>query len=264
MLAEPALINSQTPNLCLHGGLLACLRVCCMCAPLVAACHRMGKGSLSDALLLHLRDRCPRLSSLHLTHADIARFPTASLPARLSTLSITHSYLRLGWFRNAPLGALQHLDLSDSRVFDSDLADICSVTVGLRSLRLDGCYRLTDGGLQTVARRLPQLASLHLADVTRTTDLALHHVGRHLGELRHLGLSGWTSLTDSGVALVTSALPLLHSLHLDRCTLLSDNVLKLLLQGSQLRFLRLSSATFTPTAIDEFRARTTCSLEIMS
>jgi Leucine-rich repeat (LRR) protein len=85
------------------------------------------------------------------------------------------------------------------RIDNHDLGDIAQFSK-LTTLKLDGCYRVSEQGIQKLAEGLAELESLNLHGCV-VSDLSLHRITRHLGKLRELDVSAMTGtptiLTDS-------------------------------------------------------------------
>lgn len=143
-----------------------------------------GNPSLSEASLGSLR------SFRSLEHLSLAQcaWATASVLADLA-LHLHH---------------LRSLNLTgNEKVTDLAIRDLCQANLGLETLTLSNCTRLTDAGLE-ILPSLPRLDTLVLNYCRELTDTG---VGLHLsrcGSLRVLDLASVTKLTDAGVLALTA------------------------------------------------------------
>lgn len=102
------------------------------------------------------------------------------------------------------------LNLSHWPITDDDLSVVSSAGLGVNSLSLRHCLRISDHGL------------LHLRDMQRGV------IG---GGLKILDLAGCVGLTDRTCSILADSLPRLHSVDLSCCDRLSDRGLCSLLGG---------------------------------
>lgn len=191
---------------------------------------KLLKLSLRDCLLItdegvaSIFTRCPHLEELHLQ--GITDLTDRALAA-------AHSSLR-------------NLDISDAdEITDAGIEHLAR-SPHLSVLSLNG-QRLTDRGIETLARHCQQLTRFKLSRAHQMTDAALFallHNNRHLGRLVIVGCTNLTDrflqalqehplellwlldapqITDEGVACLTR-LPL-RSLRLEGCPLLTEKYL---------------------------------------
>lgn len=182
---------------------------------------------------LGLQD-CQRLTDEALRHA------AAGLPALASLnlsfcVSITDSGLkhvaRMGSLRELNLRAcdnvtdagLAHLAEGGSRISSLDvsfcdkigdraLTHMSQGLFRLRSLSMSAC-RISDEGLDRVAKALPELESLHIGQCSRVSDRGLAHVTAGLTRLRSIDLYGCPRITADALQRL-STLPHLQDLNL--------------------------------------------------
>ena len=188
-----------------------------------------NKPSLSDAMLKELQERSPNLRQFGLMELSVANISAANLPPKLHHLSITQSLVPPGWFKPIVaqdlISELCYLDLSNStKTSNADLKDLCS-RKEIQTLKLGGCYRVTEEGLKVVAETLKGLRVLDISE-TQCTDLALHHISRNLSELTQLDMTKCGKVTDGGVATVAALLKKLEMLKLNGCCKVTDGALQ--------------------------------------
>ncbi|KAK7100168.1 F-box/LRR-repeat protein 12-like [Littorina saxatilis] len=199
------------------------------------------KPALSLAMLKDLQERCPSLAWLHLEPGRVTEIPNASLlPSSLTHLTLRKCFWEPHWLKGSAehFSNLVYLDLSNTvRVDNHDMKDIGQFTQ-LRTLKLDNCYRLSEPGLQEIAKTLTSLTSLSL-QCCDTTDLVVHHMARHLTALRDVDLSGSKSLTESCLPSLVEGLTDLEQLSLNNCKNITANALMPLQESTSLRRISL-------------------------
>ncbi|XP_076462517.1 F-box/LRR-repeat protein 12-like [Babylonia areolata] len=204
------------------------------------------KPPLTEAMMHHLREACPNLWCFHMEPGNVTNIHTPVLPHSLTHLTLRSCTWRPQWLADCRrfLPHLVYLDLSDTvRVDNQDMKDVAALT-GLRTLKLDNCYRLgqlPQSGLQGVVKALTQLTYLSLRGCD-TCDLVVHHLSRHLTCLEHLDLSGSKSLTESALPGMAEGLTQLRHLVLDDCDKLTASALSWLCRMKSLTTL---SVVFT-------------------
>ena len=92
----------------------------------------------------------------------------------------------------------------------------------LNSLDLAHCGKVTDAGLQHVAR-CAQLASLNLFCCRKVTAAGLQHLARCCTQLASLKITGVSKMTDEGIAQLTRQLPAGCTTEMPQLTLLPRN-----------------------------------------
>ena len=68
--------------------------------------------------------------------------------------------------------------------------DTPTVCVMVEKLNLNGCHKLTDRGLLTVAKRCPELRLLELQGCVNITNIALFEIVSRCVNLEHLNVAG--------------------------------------------------------------------------
>ncbi|KAK7491941.1 hypothetical protein BaRGS_00016787 [Batillaria attramentaria] len=204
------------------------------------------KPPLSESMVEDLKGRCPSLYWLHIEPGNVTNLSSAALlPSSLTHLTLLKNTWQPRWLKDcgAALPNLIYLDLSETvRIDNQDVKDIAEFTK-LQTLKLDGCYRLSEQGLQEIPKALTSLTSLSLSKCN-TTDLVAHHIGRNLKELRELDLSYSKSLTSSSLPALAEGLTKLEYLNLDWCMHLTLHHIPGLAKSKSLRKLSLVAENF--------------------
>ncbi len=171
----------------------------------VSAYAKWNKSSLSTAMLKDLQERCPNIRELELIRTNLSAVSSEYLPRKLHNLYMTFCFIPPHWFKPVSkemgsLDELRELDLSlSTKLSNDDLADLRCAS-GLTSLKINGCYRVTDSGLKTIADGFPKLQTLEMADISCVDlALALHHICRGLPDLQRLKL-GTCKISNDAMA----------------------------------------------------------------
>ena len=229
------------------------------CRASLAAGVSWKKATLSDAMLRDLLERCPNMVTLQLHQTNLTNVAIDNLPTRLTTLIITHSLVKPGWFKALTtkeniLSSLEHVGLShSSKTSNLDLGHLCS-RPSIKTLKLTGCYRITDEGFQNMAEKLTNITTLHL-EKTSCTDLAIHHICRHQRGLLVLNLSECKHITDGALGSLASGLKQLNWLSIARCTQLTADGVKQLSSVKSLKHLDLSGIPLGDEHIQELKGK---------
>jgi len=93
---------------------------------------------------------------------------------------------------------LQHLDLEYTKISDNALYQLGKRCLGLKSLHLDCCPRLTSSGLVELSRRI-HLSSIHICHNVNIEDAALEQLLAGSSTLSSLRLTNCPKLTDESV-----------------------------------------------------------------
>lgn len=93
---------------------------------------------------------------------------------------------------------------------------------GLRILRLQSCWELTNHGIVNIVHSLPHLTVLSLSGCSKVTDDGVELIAENLPRLRSLDLSWCSRITDAALEYIAGALCDLEELTLDRCALITD------------------------------------------
>ncbi|XP_067677099.1 F-box/LRR-repeat protein 12-like [Haliotis asinina] len=175
------------------------------------------KHSLSDAMLLDLQERCPKMLSLTLVKCNTDNLNSKNLPRSLKQLTMNQCAWTPRWLKTSNDLDLTNLDLTKcSRVDNLDLGDITEKFPNLKHLVLNHCYRVTESGLEKIVTTLTNLTHLELSD-TACSDLTIHHMCRKLPHLKNLNLSRCGQMNQSSLGTIAGALKELQSLNLSYC-----------------------------------------------
>ncbi|XP_046552496.1 F-box/LRR-repeat protein 12-like [Haliotis rubra] len=179
------------------------------------------KHSLSDAMLLDLQERCPKMLSLTLVKCNTDNLNCKNLPRSLKHLTMNQCAWTPRWLKTSIDLDLTNLDLTKcSRVDNFDLADIAEKFPNLKHLVLNHCYRVTESGLEKIVTMLTDLTHLELSD-TACSDLTIHHMCRNLPHLKNLNLSRCGQMNQSSLGTIAGALKELQSLNVAYCRQIS-------------------------------------------
>ena len=178
--------------------------------------------NLSTPLLGEIKKRAPHLSSLTLSYCDLKNIDVGSLPGSINKLCLSHSLLPLGWFDTLKtrdvFPFVRDLDLTScTRVSSGEITSICHLHT-LETLRLNGCYRVTDDDVREIATKLPNVVFLDISDCKKITDTSLQHITRHLKVLKKLCVRNCHLISDLGLASLKDGSKNLEFLDLTGCS----------------------------------------------
>ncbi|XP_071116972.1 F-box/LRR-repeat protein 12-like [Haliotis cracherodii] len=213
------------------------------------------KHSLSDAMLLDLQERCPKMVSLTLVKCNTDNLNCKNLPRSLKHLTMNQCSWTPRWLNTSTDLDLTELDLTKcSRVDKFDLIDIAEKFPKLKHLVLNHCYRATEAGFEKIVTTLTDLTHLELSD-TACSDLTIHHMCRNLPHLEHLNLSNCGQMSQSSLGTIAGALKELQSLNLSYCRQINLEGLTQLAAAPTLRKLILEGCNLTEVDIKSLRER---------
>ncbi|CAI5525067.1 unnamed protein product, partial [Closterium sp. Naga37s-1] len=125
---------------------------------------------------------------------------------------------------------LEHLNLEFAQpITDTDLLLLAGKP--LVSLNLNACQQVTDQGVTTAAKLLPNLRSFSLYWNLKVTDSGVKQVVLRCSSLQSLNLSGCKNITDTSLRFIADSLPHLKSLNLTRCVQATDKGLENITAG---------------------------------
>ncbi|CAI7839300.1 unnamed protein product [Closterium sp. NIES-53] len=155
-------------------------------------------------------------------------------PALWKSLSLqgaTNASARLAHALPQPrFSHLQHLNLEFAQpITDADLLLLEGKPIV--SLNLNACQQVTDQGVTTAAKLLPNLRSFSLYWNLKVTDSGVKQVVLRCSSLQSLNLSGCKNITDTSLRFIANSLPNLKSLNLTRCVKATDTGLKHITAG---------------------------------
>ena len=159
-------------------------------------CRHRQKITLTAALVSPLTTLLPRLApaglSLNLTHLGYMcptklRHLLEGLGPKLSAVWVSPSIskpLALAVVRATP--KIQCLNLRGAQAVDDEVLAAIVGSKSLEKINLQGCWRITDGGVDDLAQRCPQLSDLWLSGCSRLTQRSLDALSRHAPRLKSL------------------------------------------------------------------------------
>ncbi|XP_062592742.1 F-box/LRR-repeat protein 12-like [Saccostrea cucullata] len=180
--------------------------------------------SLSDAMLNDLKDRCPNLAEIHLKNCNTTNLNPKLFPPTLVRLTLENCAVQPGLMKNfsEDLPQLLYLNVSGTVRFDDiELSYLCK-SEQLKSLVVNGCYRVSVEGLSKIAQNLKNLQEMELADTgikntNQNLELAVHHMTRNMSSLHHLNFKRCASLTPVILQNLLSGLKKLKTLNIACC-----------------------------------------------
>lgn len=154
---------------------------------------------LSETFLKELQTRCPGLSKLMISNAELRNLPSSLLPKSLRELCLDTCQVKEGWLvpaiEDGRLQNLEFLDLSGcGRVTNRDIVSLAALK-NLEGLSLMGCYRLSDEALETISSDLPQLKHLWLGH-SDFTDTGIQAISQNLKHVTIFSIQNCEFLTS--------------------------------------------------------------------
>ncbi|KAF3579047.1 hypothetical protein DY000_02032321 [Brassica cretica] len=112
--------------------------------------------------------------------------------------------------------------------------------LSLKCLNLNGCQKISDGGIEAITSICPNLKAISIYWNVRVTDDCIRHLVNNCRTIIDLNLSGCKSITDKGMQLVAESYQDLESLNITRCVKIkNDGLLHVLHKCSTLQTLNL-------------------------
>mmetsp|Transcript_18525 Transcript_18525/g.36069 ORF Transcript_18525/g.36069 Transcript_18525/m.36069 type:complete len:360 (+) Transcript_18525:35-1114(+) len=166
-------------------------------------CHKVTSDGIKVVF-----DNCPALTSLDLSFCEL----------------IGDDALK-GLAERCP--SLRGLDLTGCRAITDEGCTHLARLKRLESLRLELCNKVTDLGVQAVARGAgPSLTELNVGDVRQMTNISVQIIADHCTNLTSLSIAGNMQAMDMDVADVCKKCLGMQSLNLRACRRLTDGCLK--------------------------------------
>eukprot|EP00250_Pteridium_aquilinum_P004190 c14419_g1_i1 orf=152-1207(-) len=103
----------------------------------------------------------------------------------------------------------------------------------IQSINLNACQKITDLGLEVVARSCPKLKCFSIYWNLRITDAGVEALVRNCKDLTMLNLSGCKGVTNKSLEIMSVHGTSLTTLNLTRCTRLTDDGLRQLLDSCE-------------------------------
>ncbi|KAL3087708.1 hypothetical protein niasHS_008686 [Heterodera schachtii] len=201
---------------------------------------------LEDRALIELGNLCPNLEEIDLSGVvaspEALRVLTESLPSlhSIAYREMVHTNERAFWFLFKAVAQhmrvvdlrgctrlrgrffklfgnrLEEVLLDGCRLIDDQLVeDLCNHCCCLRTLKLDGCGRLSEDSLSLISRHLKELETLTLCGgfPKLSTSVLIDHLPR-TNSLQRLGLDYNCLVNDALLGAISDALPALKALSL--------------------------------------------------
>ncbi|XP_064626149.1 F-box/LRR-repeat protein 12-like [Lineus longissimus] len=191
----------------------------------IGCATKWKRATISNAMLDELRERCPNITELCLSHTNLNTskgVESKRFPPKLKVLKIQHSQVPccMTWLSGGKEGSLlpelQELDFSNSSAVNVHTLTAFGPRDNLKVLRLNGCYRLTGSLYENLFDNFPNLVILEIAE-TSVSDTMLHQMCRKLTNLRHLHMAQSRQVTDAGIHCMSEGLKNLRWLNLAHC-----------------------------------------------
>jgi hypothetical protein len=125
--------------------------------------------------------------------------------------------------------SLVRLDLTYTAVGDRGIGALVQYsTRSLERLSVEQCHRITDEGIQTLARgfKRGRLSHLNVGGLKKVSNVGFQILATHLKGLRMLSLSGCDCLIDFDIEDICKTLVLLEELSLRCCWRLTDTAIR--------------------------------------
>ncbi len=199
---------------------------------------------ISNAVLTDIQSRCPNLSELFITKANLIKIDSSLLPTALKKITLHKCLISVDWFKSAEekglLGKLEKLSLcGTTRTADATLKDFTKATK-LKSINLSGCYRVGEPGVSALCQSSPHIEEVYF-DNCDISDQCLHHVGTHWKNVKVINLQNCENISDVGLGSL-SVLKHLTRLNIASCKVTKQGVINFLtvLPSIKLENLKLS------------------------
>ena len=200
-------------------------------------------------MLDDLRERCPNIKEFHLCLVNIDELHASKLPKTITKLVVRECTWPLGWLKNAELPNLRILDVSDTRIIDSNKTEDFIKFSSLEEINLAYCYRINDKAVKMLAENLTNLKCLNLKD-TSVTDLGIHHLCRGVPELLRLNID-YTKIEDGAMDTIATGLKKLEDLSIANCPRLSKDNYRPLKNLKSLKKLTIAVYEVSQSVFDE-------------
>ncbi|KAL6078800.1 Lysine-specific demethylase 2A [Balamuthia mandrillaris] len=183
---------------------------------------RVAGASLLKHSLEEVARLCPELRSLSL-EALSPNFlkPPLALSKQLTSLGLRGRW----WFKQAEevtsffssFAELQHLDLSRcTQLWDHHLVALAKAlkdhSPQLRSVNLQGCYRIGDEGVKALSLHCPSLQSVQLKGLKNVSDVSLLSLAVNNTSLEALNIWGCEGVTTNGLTAILQSCSKLREL----------------------------------------------------
>lgn len=130
------------------------------------------------------------------------------------------------------LRGVEHLNLEFlHNLLDRHLVRLSEVLHALKNININGCQRVTDRGVEAIARSSARsLVSIELYWNLLLTDAAVKALSGQCPELRSVNLSGCKHITDASLFALAEGCRSVTDLNLTRCPKITDDGLKRIAQ----------------------------------
>lgn len=175
--------------------------------------------NLSQTLLQSIKSKAGRLEKFCLYDSYLRNIKIKWFPGCINNLSLVHCVVPLDWFyelRQSNLfPALEYLDLSRcTRIAKDDVLSICFIKT-LKTLKLNGCYRVIDKDIEVIAKNLDKLTKLEVNNC-RLSDVSMQYITCYRKNIKSLSICR-TAVTELGISALKACLENLVFLDIRAC-----------------------------------------------
>ncbi|XP_035892025.1 F-box/LRR-repeat protein 7-like [Anopheles stephensi] len=115
-------------------------------------------------------------------------------------------------------------------IWDIELCFSIAELVGLRSLKLSGCYKITDYSFSRCFN-FKELKEISLARLLQITDSGIERLALGCPSLEVVDFSECRTITDRCIEIITKCEPRLTTLKLQNCSLITDKAIKYIVEN---------------------------------
>uniref|UniRef100_A0A182T7N3 F-box/LRR-repeat protein 15-like leucin rich repeat domain-containing protein n=2 Tax=Neocellia TaxID=44535 RepID=A0A182T7N3_9DIPT len=115
-------------------------------------------------------------------------------------------------------------------IWDIELCFSIADLVGLRSLKLSGCYKITDYSFERCFN-FKELKEISLARLLQITDSGIERLALGCPSLEIVDFSECRTISDRCIEIITKCEPRLTTLKLQNCSLITDKAIKYIVEN---------------------------------
>lgn len=128
-------------------------------------------------------------------------------------------------------GGLEQLYLNRAEHLEHAMSSVAKSCPGLRVLKINGCFKVTNASIAAIGRACPSLEELLLVDCVRVGDGAVKAVAAGCPRLKELRLVGCERVTSNSITAVAHKCPQLEILDLHELERAYDSAFLALAEG---------------------------------
>ncbi|XP_022087267.1 F-box/LRR-repeat protein 7-like [Acanthaster planci] len=165
---------------------------------------------VSNKILQHLSQNCPKLRALSLKGKDLKTTDLAHLPPQLLELRLISYQFATNWYCSLTQGLLYQIETLEvfcPHITNNTLGHLATLRT-LKSLQLVSCRSsvvdesegtYTERGFACLVQQLTELRVLRFQQCTQLSDTAFYRIGSSLVKLEELTLHSCCNITDVGL-----------------------------------------------------------------